>query len=313
MGTGGYGRLIHEAREKKGLSQSRLAEKVFVNSRTVSRWETERTRPSGESMKLLAMVLQIPLEDLEAAVAASSTASSGAGPESPHQAGAGARQRMGKAPAGRSGRPETTRRRPLTMVLAALAAVAVIAALSLQPSLTGGGENSQAGSTPSDQFAEAPSPVVSAIPAGAVAKAVLGRDLKPEEVTPCGGQNVGPGADWVFGPATLGGVEYDAAFRCSLSGGSSGELTFRLDKKYSRVQLVMGLLSAPGGGSVRFAVLRDGMLTPMTPFELESGGISTLDYSVDGVFRLSIRLAGTGSSGTGVAPATPVVASLMLF
>ena len=322
MATGGYGRLIQQARDERGLSQSRLAEKVFVNARTVSRWETERTRPSGESIKLLAIVLEIPIEDLEAAIAATPMASSTTDRQSPKQAvvsghGVQPAEVPAQEPlAGQMGPPKFRGRwLQHALVAAGLAVIGAIGVLLLRPWLENGGESPEKGGTSTAQFARLPSPVGSAIPAGALAKAALGRDIEPDEATPCGSQNSAPRADWVFGPATVDGVEYDTAYRCSMLGGASGELIFSLDKKYSRVHLVMGFLSGSesGGDPVEFVVLRDGTFTPMTPFELEYGENSTLDYSVVGVSRLSIKVTGTGAAGAGEAPSTPVVASLLLF
>lgn len=313
---GGYGRLIRRARNDRGLSQSRLAAKVYVDVRTVSRWETEKTRPSAESMKLLAMVLEIRLEDLEAAVAESSDASISTNrrahggavddktdpPETP------------VPPGQESGRPGGRRLLPRPALWASgLMAAGAVVVLLLLPGISGHGDNpTQAASAESPgQFAV---PIETAIDAGAVAKAVLGRDIEPEKHSACGAGSVARGSDWVFGPASVKGVHYDAAYRCSVVGGASGELVFRLDKKYSRVHLVAGFLSTPGAGAyqVQFSFTRDGTLFPMTPFELKLGDTSQLDYSVEGVSLLSIRLNSRGASLAGQA-STPVVASLLLF
>jgi transcriptional regulator with XRE-family HTH domain len=322
MATGGYGRLIQAARDKKGLSQSRLAEKVYVNARTVSRWETERTRPSGESLKLLAMVLEIPLEDLEAAVAAAFEGSSKPDTQDPPPAGAsgdGAEpaQSSQQAP---SPLPSTSaelkrQRFQRARVVAGVAVVGALAVFLFRPWLEREGENPAATGNPTESPVPFSSPTGTAIPAGAVASAVLGRDIQPESATPCGTQGAPSGAEWVFGPATVEGIPYAAAYRCLMFAGASGELVFRLDGKYSRVHLVAGFLTGSRRGQypVRFALLRDGKFTPMTPFELELGESSELDYSVEGVSRLSIRVTGTGPPGADESPSTPVVASLLLF
>lgn len=324
MATGGYGRLIQKARDDRGLSQSRLAEKVFVNTRTVSRWETEKTRPSTESIKLIAMVLEIPLEDLEAAVAESTRASKAPDQQIPEKFGSSdGEMEAGKAPAYnpsavKTGRPKPRWRWLPALAFAGLVLAAVFVVVQLQPQLRGGqkGREEAGVATPSStQFAAFPSPALPAIPAGANPKAVLGIDIEPEEAAPCGTQNLTPGAEWIFGPASVGGVEHVAAYRCSMPAGGSGELVFLLDEQYSRVHLVVGFLSGSEGRghTMRFAVLRDGEFTPMTPFELDYGDTSALDYSVEGVSRISIRLTETGASGTDRAPSTPVVASLRLF
>ena len=45
--------VILSLRTKRGLSQSELAEQVFVTRQAVSRWETGETTPNAETLKLL--------------------------------------------------------------------------------------------------------------------------------------------------------------------------------------------------------------------------------------------------------------------
>ena len=45
--------MIYELRTKKNMSQSELAEKVFVTRQAVSRWETGDTTPNTETLKQL--------------------------------------------------------------------------------------------------------------------------------------------------------------------------------------------------------------------------------------------------------------------
>ena len=45
--------IILELRNKAGLSQDELAEKVFVTRQAVSRWENGETTPNIETLKLL--------------------------------------------------------------------------------------------------------------------------------------------------------------------------------------------------------------------------------------------------------------------
>lgn len=45
--------IILELRNKAGLSQDELAEKVFVTRQAVSRWENGETTPNTETLKLL--------------------------------------------------------------------------------------------------------------------------------------------------------------------------------------------------------------------------------------------------------------------
>ena len=53
--------ILRELREKKGLTQEALAEKVLVTRQAVSRWETGETTPSIDMAKLLASVLDVPV------------------------------------------------------------------------------------------------------------------------------------------------------------------------------------------------------------------------------------------------------------
>ena len=45
--------VLYELRMRKGLSQSELADKVFVTRQAVSRWEKGETVPNTETLKLL--------------------------------------------------------------------------------------------------------------------------------------------------------------------------------------------------------------------------------------------------------------------
>lgn len=51
-------------REKKGLSQNKLAEKVGVNQTTIARWETEEIKPSIDNVEQIANALNVSLPDL---------------------------------------------------------------------------------------------------------------------------------------------------------------------------------------------------------------------------------------------------------
>ena len=44
--------VLYELRMRKGLSQSELADKVFVTRQAVSRWEKGETVPNTETLKL---------------------------------------------------------------------------------------------------------------------------------------------------------------------------------------------------------------------------------------------------------------------
>lgn len=51
-------------REKQGLSQNKLAEKVGVNQTTIARWETEEIKPSIDNVEQIASALNVSLPDL---------------------------------------------------------------------------------------------------------------------------------------------------------------------------------------------------------------------------------------------------------
>lgn len=59
-----FGNYICELREKKGLSQSQLGEKLGVTNKAVSRWENGGAYPSTELMLPLAKELGVTIEDL---------------------------------------------------------------------------------------------------------------------------------------------------------------------------------------------------------------------------------------------------------
>ncbi len=63
-----FGNFICELREKKGLSQSQLGEKLGVTNKAVSRWENGSAYPSTELMLPLAKVLGVTIEDLYKAI-----------------------------------------------------------------------------------------------------------------------------------------------------------------------------------------------------------------------------------------------------
>jgi transcriptional regulator with XRE-family HTH domain len=70
------GTLMARVRGERGISQLRLAERLCVSAgldtvtrHEVSRWEREERIPSGFWLAWLAMVLQVPLDELERAAA----------------------------------------------------------------------------------------------------------------------------------------------------------------------------------------------------------------------------------------------------
>lgn len=58
---------IRALRKAKGLSQEYLAEKAGINLRTLQRIESGNVIPRGETLRLLAQALDIPIEELSAA------------------------------------------------------------------------------------------------------------------------------------------------------------------------------------------------------------------------------------------------------
>ncbi len=56
--------IILELRTKKGMSQDELAEKVFVTRQAVSRWETGKTIPDTETLKLLSKLFDVSINTL---------------------------------------------------------------------------------------------------------------------------------------------------------------------------------------------------------------------------------------------------------
>jgi len=56
--------IILELRNKLGLSQDELAEKVFVTRQAVSRWENGETTPNTETLKLLSRLFDVSINTL---------------------------------------------------------------------------------------------------------------------------------------------------------------------------------------------------------------------------------------------------------
>ena len=56
--------IIRDLRNKKGLSQEELAEKVFVTRQAVSRWENGETVPNTETLKALSKVFDLSINTL---------------------------------------------------------------------------------------------------------------------------------------------------------------------------------------------------------------------------------------------------------
>ncbi len=58
------GLFLRRLRNEKGMTQEELAEKLYVNSRSVSRWENARTMPDFDVLIELAKLYDISIEEL---------------------------------------------------------------------------------------------------------------------------------------------------------------------------------------------------------------------------------------------------------
>ena len=56
--------ILKSLREKQGLTQDELAERVFVTRQAVSRWETGETQPNTETLKLLSREFDVSINTL---------------------------------------------------------------------------------------------------------------------------------------------------------------------------------------------------------------------------------------------------------
>lgn len=56
--------IIKNIREKKGLTQDQLAERVLVSRQAVSRWENGETQPNTETLKLLSKEFDLSINTL---------------------------------------------------------------------------------------------------------------------------------------------------------------------------------------------------------------------------------------------------------
>ena len=56
--------IILELRNKKGMSQEEIAEKVLVTRQAVSRWETGETVPNTETLMLLSKLFDVSINTL---------------------------------------------------------------------------------------------------------------------------------------------------------------------------------------------------------------------------------------------------------
>ena len=58
------GKFIAECRKKKNLTQTQLAEKLYITNRAVSKWETGKSLPDASVMLELCEILEITVNDL---------------------------------------------------------------------------------------------------------------------------------------------------------------------------------------------------------------------------------------------------------
>ncbi len=56
--------VLKTLREKKGLTQEQLAQKVLVTRQAVSRWETGETQPNTDTLKLLSSIFDVSINTL---------------------------------------------------------------------------------------------------------------------------------------------------------------------------------------------------------------------------------------------------------
>ena len=56
--------ILRDLREKRGLTQEQLAERVLVTRQAVSRWETGETQPNTETLKLLSKEFGVSINTL---------------------------------------------------------------------------------------------------------------------------------------------------------------------------------------------------------------------------------------------------------
>lgn len=59
-----FNEKLQRLRAKAGLTQEQMGEKLFVSRVTVSKWESGRGYPNIESLKLMAKVLSVSIDDL---------------------------------------------------------------------------------------------------------------------------------------------------------------------------------------------------------------------------------------------------------
>ena len=58
------GKFIKQLREKSGMSQNEVADKMYVSRQAVSNWETGKHLPDFENFKLLAKMFNVNVSEL---------------------------------------------------------------------------------------------------------------------------------------------------------------------------------------------------------------------------------------------------------
>ena len=59
-----FGEKLKEARQKAGLSQEQLSEKLHVSRSAVAKWETGKGMPDIENLKAAAQLLNVSIDYL---------------------------------------------------------------------------------------------------------------------------------------------------------------------------------------------------------------------------------------------------------
>lgn len=59
-----FGNFIYEKRKRAGLSQSQVARLLGVSDKAVSKWENGKAKPSTETMRKLATLFRVPIDEL---------------------------------------------------------------------------------------------------------------------------------------------------------------------------------------------------------------------------------------------------------
>jgi len=58
------GKFIQQLRKEKNITQEQLAEKLFLNSRSISKWERGENLPDIENIKKLSEIFEVSQEEI---------------------------------------------------------------------------------------------------------------------------------------------------------------------------------------------------------------------------------------------------------